>query len=244
MERNGTNYECKHAEAIKSLFNMDSIDDNELYYLDTLYCAIENIEESEIRSTTPYSEGEEEESMELHISNELLCKYRDFVKRENPLQLRVGLEIRKHVSEDAEKVLTKYDVQPDFVVHNSNKDFNCQLIAGEVKRQSALTIDNFAHDINKLLIYNDEKIWGGHPFIYPLYIVFLSNKDKFSETIENFIKNDKLIEFKGTDASISQNTIKQYLSEHEEDIKRIICFFYQKENKVSVYTLYDILYSI
>ena len=236
------NLHLKHESSLIQVLGSGSIEKNELYYLDVLYCAIENVENSEIKSKTPFSDGKEEESIELHISSELQCQYRMLIKDLiNPLEIRYGLEIRKHVSESADKIFTNYDVQPDFVIHNSNENYKCQLIAGEIKRLSALTIDNFAKDINKLLIYNNDKIWGGNPFIYPVFVVFSTNKDVFQRTLKNFLNNDRELEFRNIDASTTQNSLKSYFFNNIEGIKHIICFLYQQENSTSVHNLYDIV---
>lgn len=227
---------------IKKIYEDTTISKDDIYYIKALYRSICNIQNKYVKSKTPFSGEKEEESIELEISYELYRQYQNILERgKNPLKLCVGPELRKHVSQSEIELYNAFDVQPDFVVHHNKEDYNCQLIAGEIKRQGSLTIDNTARDINKLLIYFDPELWGGHQYIYPVFAIFNTDKDVFTHVIKNFLKNEKKIEFIKTDASISIMTLKDYLNENISKIKKIVCFLYQQQDKVEFHTLYNMI---
>lgn len=229
-------------EKMKSLYMDKEISDNEVSYLIQLYNAIANVEDSFVKSSTPFSNDEEEEKVENGINCELYRQLQNSIEKSpNPLKLKVGPENRKHVSTNEEIILNKFDIQPDFIVHHVDEGYCCQLIVGEIKRCSALTIDKIAWDINKLLLCINHEIWGGHEFSYPVFVVFSSSNVILKKKMKGFLKNERELVFKNIDATESRTTLKRYLIEHCEEIKHIICFMWNKYNEVTFETLYDII---
>lgn len=229
-------------EKMKSLYTDKAISDNEASYLIQLYNAIANIKDYFVKSSTPFSNDEEEEKVENGINCELYRLFQNSIESSsNPLKLMVGPENRKHVSTNEERILNNFDIQPDFVVHHVDERYSCQLIVGEIKRRSALTIDKIAWDINKLLLCTNHEIWGGHEFSYPVFVVFSSNNAILKKKIKGFLENERELVFKNIDATESRTTLKRYLNEHCKEIKHIICFMWHKYNEVTFETLYDII---
>lgn len=226
----------------------ERFNENDLFYINALHTAINNIRQRYLKRITPLSNGEEVEVVERDYSSELktqvcMCLIKDF-PNSNPLGLDCDHEGSKTFFTEAWNIIYGDDKYPDIIIHKGDlPERGIQEIVCEIKRLSQLGSKEMLMDLNKLITISGCEIWKGYGYRIPVFIISNGTKDQLEKKIKSF-GHSKYTVF---DLLLGKNnkemTFPEYVTENQARLKNILCLCHSAEKVVETTTIYDVVQS-
>ena len=236
-----------HIEEIKAMGITTSdgrnLEDNDITYIDDLYCAMEMVEHRFLVDETP-SANSNSEVIESSYTSRLVSKINILFENScnNPYGLDcVGPEKKGiyDIGQESQMIIK----HPDIVIHKGNKPLNgIQEIVCEIKRYSPLGPEDMLNDLNKLLRYTSRNIWG-NPYKVGAFIVMNSTKDQLKKRVEGYRKDFFQIESLVINEEQHIMSFSEYVTTHQGRLKNTLCFCHSEEGKVEHCSIYEIIQS-
>ena len=236
-----------HLEDIKAMGITTSdgsdLEDNDITYIDDLYCAMEMVEHRFLVDETP-SANADSEVIESSYTSRLVSKINILFENSynNPYGLDcVGPEKKGiyDIGQESQMIIK----HPDIVIHKGNKPLDgIQEIVCEIKRYSPLSPESMINDLNKLLRYTSRNIWG-NPYKDGAFIVINSTKDQLKNKVDGYRKDFFPIESLVTNEEQHITSFSEFVTTYQERLKNALCFCHSGEGKVDYCSIYDIIQS-
>ena len=226
----------------------ERFNDDDLFYIDTLFTAINNIKQRYLKRITLLSNGEEVEVVERAYSSELKVQiytcFNDKFPNSNPLGLYCDHEGSKTFYTKLWDTLFGDDKYPDIIIHKSDLPENgIQEIVCEIKRFSRLGAVEMLIDINKLIAISGCEIWNGYGYRIPVFLVSNSTRAQLEKKIRRFGNSKYTISDLLYGKNNKEMTFFEYVTENQERLKNILCFCHSEEGKVEYCSVFEVVKS-
>lgn len=238
-----------HIDEIKKLgirtIHGETLTNNDLLYIDKLYCAMEKLKENSLKHCTPQSPYIPIEVVERSYSSKLSTETEILLRTDypnnNPLGLTCEVEESKTFCKQCFEALSGKSKYPDLYIHKGEMPKNgVQEIICEVKRLSQLSAENMLIDINKLMSYSGSKIWEGYGYKVSAFIVENGTLIQLKNKIKYFKNTTYSIEDLLSETTNSTN-FKDFVTINQNRLKNILCFCHSAEGSVELTTIYDVV---
>ncbi len=238
-----------HIEEIKDLgiktIHGEDLTDNDLLYIDRLYCAMEKLKEDSLIHCTPLSPDIPVEVVERSYSSKLSTETEILLRTDypssNPLGLTCEVEESKTFCKQCFEALSGKSKYPDLYIHKGEvPQKGIQEIICEVKRLSQLSAQNMIKDMNKLMSYSGSEVWECNGYKISAFIVNNGTLNQLKRKIKYFKNTRYSIEDLLSDATINTN-FKDFVTINQDRLKNILCFCHSAEGSVELTTIYDVV---
>ena len=233
--------EEKFVRLLKSIesFKTKGCTKEDLIYIKHLYYSMMELDEESLKTNTVYAD--DEEKVERAYCNDVSKEYHCLLKQCNPLGLRIDADDIKHLFlSKGEPSPWKY---PDLVVHFGRKDIEKvnQMIVVETKRFSKLTSQNLLDDLNKLIEFSGETIWGGNGFKYAVFILVGGSSNLLKTKIDTIFNEEYCSLENLFNGHTQQIRFRDFVAQHHNRLSRIIVFVHKADKDVESFLLGDII---
>lgn len=208
-------------------------------YIEHIYHSMMELDEESLKTNTVYAD--DEEKVERAYCNDVSKEYHCLLKQCNPLGLRIDADDIKHLFlSKGEPSPWKY---PDLVVHLGRKDIERknQMLVVEAKRFSKLTSQNLLDDLNKLIEFSGETIWGGNGFKYAVFLLVGGSSNQLKSKIDTIFNEEYCSLENLFNGHTQQIRFRDFMTQYYDRLSRIIIFAHKADKDVESFLLGDIL---
>ena len=220
-------------------FKVKGYTKEDIIYIEYLYRSMMELDEESLKTNTVYAD--DEEKVERAYCNDVSKEYHCLLKQCNPLGLRIDADDIKHL------LLSKGEPSPwrypDLIVHmgRNNIERKNQMIVVEAKRFSKLTSQNLLDDMNKLLEFSGETIWGGNGFKYAVFILVGGASNQLKTKIDTIFKEENCSLENLFNGYKQQIRFRDFVTQYYDKLSRIIIFAHKADKDIEPFLLGDIL---
>jgi hypothetical protein len=233
--------EKKFVRLLKSIasFGVKGHAEEDVIYIEHLYHSMMELDKESLKTNTAYAD--DEEKVERAYCNDVSKEYHCLLKQCNPFGLRIDADDIKHLFlSKGEQSPWKY---PDLVVHLGRNDIEKknQMIVVEAKRFSKLTSQSLLDDLNKLIEFSGETIWGGNGFKYAVFILVGGSSNQLKTKIDTIFKEENCSLENLFNVHTQQIRFRDFVTQYYDRLSRIIIFAHKADKDVESFLLGDIL---